>query len=85
MKAAIPWGKLVNVVEQFYPKEGGPGRPVRPLIWMLKVYFLQIWYRLLDPEAEDIMPLATPNLRNLSRHSCCPLGCHCWLVQQYYK
>lgn len=55
MKAVMPWQKLVKLVEPFYPKEGGPGRPVTPLIWMLKLYFLQIWYGLSDPETEDVM------------------------------
>lgn len=55
MKKVVPWQELVKLVEPFYPKNDGPGRPVKPLIWMLKIYFLQIWYGLSDPQAEEMM------------------------------
>ncbi|GAB6188037.1 hypothetical protein JCM17478_35390 [Thermopirellula anaerolimosa] len=51
----MPWQGLVKLVEPFYPKSDQPGRPVKPLIWMLKLYFLQIWYGLSDPRTEELM------------------------------
>jgi len=55
MNQVMPWRELMNLVEPFYPKSDGPGRPVKPLIWMLKLYFLQIWYKLSDPQTEELM------------------------------
>lgn len=55
MKEVMPWQELMKLVEPFYPKSDGPGRPVTPLIWMLKLYFLQIWYGLSDPQAEEVV------------------------------
>lgn len=54
MKDVMPWQELMKLVEPFYPKPERPGRPVTPLIWMLKLYFLQIWYGLSDPQAEEV-------------------------------
>ncbi len=55
MHTVMPWQELMSLVEPFYPKGDGPGRPVKPLIWMLKLYFLQIWYALSDPLTEELM------------------------------
>lgn len=55
MNRVMPWQGLVKLVEPFYPKSDQPGRPVKPLIWMLKLYFLQIWYGLSDPRTEELM------------------------------
>lgn len=51
----IPWGELVAIVEPYYPKTGQPGRPVTPLIQMIKLYFIQIWFGLSDPQTEDMI------------------------------
>jgi transposase, IS5 family len=52
MDRVIPWKRLIAVVEPFYPK---PGRGRRPLGLekMLRIYFLQQWFDLSDPGAED--------------------------------
>lgn len=55
MNQAMPWQALMALIEPFYPKEGQPGRPVTPLIWMIKLYFLQIWFSLSDPQTEEAM------------------------------
>jgi len=55
MNAVMPWGALMELVEPYYPKDEGPGRPAKPLLWMLKLYFLQIWWNLSDRQTEQAM------------------------------
>src|SRR4029453_1998436 len=52
MDAVIPWGQLLPLIEPYYPKAGG-GRPPPGLEKMLRIYFLQQWFNLSDPQAED--------------------------------
>ena len=54
MDAVVPWERLLGLVEPHYPKAGSKGgRPPMPLETMLRVYFLQNWYALSDPMAEE--------------------------------
>src|ERR1043166_5899567 len=50
--AVVPWGRLTALIEPHYPK-GGQGRPPLGLEKMLRIYFLQQWFNLSDPQAED--------------------------------
>ncbi len=52
MDAVIPWPQLVRVIEPHYPK-AGRGRQPLGLEKMLRIYFLQQWFNLSDPQAED--------------------------------
>src|SRR5277367_5599289 len=52
MDAVIPWPQLVKVIEPHYPK-AGRGRQPLGLEKMLRIYFLQQWFNLSDPQAED--------------------------------
>src|SRR5947208_16654616 len=52
MDAVIPWTRLVRLIEPHYPK-GGQGRQPLGLEKMLRIYFLQQWFNLSDPQAED--------------------------------
>jgi transposase, IS5 family len=52
MDAVIPWTRLLALIEPHYPK-GSQGRPPIGLERMLRVYFLQQWFNLSDPQAED--------------------------------
>lgn len=52
MNAIIPWGRLVKLIEPYYPK-AGRGRQPLGLEKMLRIYFLQLWFDLSDPQAED--------------------------------
>ena len=54
MDAVIPWARLVALVEPHYPKAGNGRRPM-PLERMLRVYFMQQWFNLSDPQAEDAL------------------------------
>ncbi|KHF24690.1 transposase [Solemya velum gill symbiont] len=44
-----------QLIEPFYPKAGRPGRPPIGLEKMLRIYFLQQWYSLSDPAAEEAL------------------------------
>lgn len=52
MDAIIPWKQLLELIEPHYPKAGN-GRPPLGLEKMLRIYFLQIWFNLSDPGAEE--------------------------------
>ena len=54
MDAAVPWAALLGLIEPHYPKAGKGRRPY-PLEVMLRIYFLQQWYQLSDPGAEDAL------------------------------
>jgi IS5 family transposase len=56
MEAVVPWTRLLALIEPHYPKAGPKGgRPPMPLETMLRVYFLQQWYALSDPMAEEML------------------------------
>ena len=52
MDAVIPWAQLLALIEPHYPK-AGRGRQPLGLEKMLRIYFLQQWFNLSDPQAED--------------------------------
>lgn len=52
MEKIIPWEKFCNEIQPFYT-EKETGRKRMELIVMLKIYFLQQWYSLSDPAAEE--------------------------------
>lgn len=54
MNAVMPWAKLTALIEPHYPQAGN-GRPPLPLERMLRVYFMQQWFNLSDPQAEDAL------------------------------
>ena len=52
MDAVIPWAQLLRLIEPHYPKAGN-GRQPLGLAKLLRIYFLQQWFNLSDPQAED--------------------------------
>lgn len=52
MDAVIPWPRLLALIAPHYPKAGKGRQPVG-LERMLRIYFLQQWFNLSDPAAED--------------------------------
>lgn len=52
MNQIIPWKVLIGLIEPYYPK-AGRGRQPLGLEKMLRIYLLQIWFDLSDPQAED--------------------------------
>ena len=52
MNAVIPWEMLVEVIRPFY-YSGKFGRPPIGIEPMLRMYFLQVWFKLSDELCED--------------------------------
>ena len=48
MVGLVPWGRLEEQVKPFYPK-AGRGRRSYPLAVMLRVHYVQLFYKLGDP------------------------------------
>ena len=55
MDTVMPWRELCAVIEPFYPKSEGAGRPPKELEMMLRIQFLQHWYNLSDPAVEEAL------------------------------
>lgn len=54
MEVVVPWERLLKLIEPHYPKKG-KGRPPIAMNSMLRIYFLQQWYGLSDPAAEEAL------------------------------
>lgn len=54
MDAVVPWARLEALIAPHYTKPR-KGRPQMPLVVMLRIYFLQQWYGLSDPGAEEAL------------------------------
>jgi len=52
MDAVIPWSQILALIEPHYPKAGNGTQPM-PMERMLRIYFMQQWFNLSDPAAED--------------------------------
>lgn len=55
MERIIPWAELSAVIEPYYPKGEGPGRPPVGVERMLRIHFLQHWFNLSDPAVEEAL------------------------------
>jgi IS5 family transposase len=64
MSVVVPWCDLEALIEPYYPKAGNGRQPVGLSI-MLRVYFLQQWFNLSDPGAEDAL-YESPVLRRFA-------------------
>ena len=51
----IPWRDLCKVIEPFYLKPKGAGHPPVGLERMLRIHFLQHWFKLSDPTVEEAL------------------------------
>lgn len=69
MEQVVPWSRLLKLIEPHYPKRGH-GRPPIPMEVMLRIYFLQQWYALSDPAAEE----ALYDMESMRRFSLLELG-----------
>ncbi len=54
MEKVVPWNELVALIEPVYPKPGNGRRPVG-VERMLRIYFIQQWFNLSDPAAEEAL------------------------------
>ena len=64
MDRAVPWAELEALVRPHYPK-GENGRPPMGLGIMLRIHFLQQWFNLSDPAAEEAL-YDSPGLRRFA-------------------
>jgi IS5 family transposase len=64
MEAVVPWSELEAQIKPYYPKAGKGRHPVGLGI-MLRIYFLQHWFNLSDPGAEDAL-YDSPALRGFA-------------------
>jgi transposase, IS5 family len=64
MDRIMPWAELESLIEPHYPKVGN-GRPPLGLGIMLRIYFLQHWFNLSDPAAEEAL-YDSPALRRFA-------------------
>ena len=55
MEQVIPWSELAAVIEPYYPKAEGAGRPPVGGERMLRIHFLQHWFNLSDPAVEEAL------------------------------
>jgi transposase, IS5 family len=57
MESAVPWRKLLSIIEPFYHPGPGPqgGRPPAGLSKMFRIHCLQHWFNLSDPGVEDAL------------------------------
>jgi len=53
MDAVIPWDRLLELIRPHYYASSGQGRKPHDLEPLLRIYFLQQWFDLSDPAAED--------------------------------
>ena len=54
MDGVIPWSGILALIEPHYPKAGNGTQPL-PMERMLRIYFMQQWFNLSDPAAEDAL------------------------------
>ena len=55
MERIIPWKALTEAIEPYYPKPEGAGRRPVGIERMLRIHFLQHWFDLSDPGAEEAL------------------------------
>jgi transposase, IS5 family len=55
MEQIIPWQQLAEAIAPYYPKAQGAGRPPVGLERMLRIHFIQHWFALSDPAAEEAL------------------------------
>lgn len=53
MDAVIPWDRLLELIRPHYYAPSAQGRKPHDLDQLLRIYFLQQWFDLSDPAAED--------------------------------
>lgn len=55
MDKIIPWVEMCEAIEPYYPNPLGAGRKPKDLEMMLRIHFLQHWFELSDPGAEEVL------------------------------
>lgn len=55
MDKIIPWTELCEAIQPYYRNPQGAGRKPKDLERMLRINFLQHWFELSDPGAEEAL------------------------------
>jgi len=55
MNEIIPWAEMCEAIKPYYPNPKGAGRKPIGLERMLRIHFLQHWFELSDPGAEEAL------------------------------
>jgi len=55
MERIVPWKRLTETILPHYPAPPGAGRRPKGVERMLRIYFLQQWFQLSDPGAEEAL------------------------------
>ncbi len=55
MQSIIPWRELSEAIEPFHLDPKGAGRRPVGIERMLRIHFLQHWFNLSDPAAEEAL------------------------------
>jgi len=55
MEQIVPWKELTEAIKPYYPKPEGAGRRPVGIERMLRIHFLQHWFELSDPGAEEAL------------------------------
>lgn len=55
METIIPWKELCEAITPYYPNPKGAGRRPIGIERMLRIHFLQHWFNLSDPAAEEAL------------------------------
>ncbi len=55
MESIIPWAELCEAIGPYYPNPQGAGRRPIGIERMLRIHFLQHWFNLSDPAAEEAL------------------------------
>ena len=67
MNEILPWAELCKAIEQFYSKASKQGgRLTIGVERMLRIHFLQHWFELSDPSAEEALCPASEPLGQLA-------------------
>lgn len=67
MDQVVPWKGLINLIEPHYANGDG-GRPVYPLMAVLRIHLMQNWFGYSDPAMEEAL-YETTILRQFARLS----------------
>ncbi|OQA41192.1 MAG: hypothetical protein BWY50_01882 [Spirochaetes bacterium ADurb.Bin315] len=69
MERVVPWKELNAIIEPFYPK-AGKGRPPVGVERMLRIHFLQSWFNLSDPAAQEALRRGIERGKGVNRIVC---------------
>ena len=55
MELVVPWAELVALIEPYAPESGRRGQQPFPVQTLLRIHFMQQWFKLSDPAMEEAL------------------------------